>query len=244
MDPYPNPGPWATNSAAVEPAVTEQADAPEDEQDHRSTEPKRRRRPSRAVWIGTGGVLLGLTAGLIGGAGIGVAGADPTTTEQYQGLARDKQGVEAERDQARTERDQVRSDYETVNNDYLFLKNGIEGREDDVTKREAAVTQAEGKVKTDAAAVKKREDAVTKTEQTKAANTVSDGAWTVGTDIEPGTYRATAAVDSTCYWEITATGSNGENILQNDLPGGGRPSVALAVGQDFQTQRCGSWEKQ
>lgn len=205
--------------------------------DHPENESSRRRRPSRAVWIGAGGAAVALVAGLIGGAGISAAVADPTTSEQYRSLAQDKQSVEAQRDR-------VTSDYESVKNDYVILKNGITGREREVTRREAAVTEAEGKVKTDAAAVKKREDAVTKTEQTKAANTVSDGTWTVGADIEPGTYRATAAVGSTCYWGIYVSGTNGSDIVENDLPGGGRPSVTLAAGQDFTTQRCGSWEKQ
>lgn len=243
MSQYPSPDPWARGPVDGGQPQPE-PDAAHDDADGNETEPARRRRPSRAVWFGAGGAILALVIGLTVGGGAGAAGVDPTASEQYQSLSRDKQTVETERNEARTERDQVKSDYETVNNDYLILKNGIEGREDDVAKRESAVTQAEGKVKTDAAAVKKREDAVTKTEQTKAANTVSDGTWSVGTDIEAGTYRATANVDSTCYWGIYAGGSNGEDIIQNDLPGGGRPSVTLAAGQDFKTQRCGTWEKQ
>ena len=36
----------------------------------------------------------------------------------------------------------------------------------------------------------------------------------MGTDIEPGTYRATAAVGATCYWGIYRSGSNGGGVLQ------------------------------
>ncbi len=74
--------------------------------------------------------------------------------------------------------------------------------------------------------------------------TVSDGTWTVGSDIAAGTYRATADVGSSCYWGIYETGSNGSNIIENDIPGGGRPSVALSAGQDFKSSRCGTWTKQ
>lgn len=77
-----------------------------------------------------------------------------------------------------------------------------------------------------------------------AVPTIKDGTWTTGTDFPPGTYRTTAEVSSGCYWEITKTGSNGSSIgdiIANDFPGGGRPSVTLAVGQDFKTQRCGTW---
>lgn len=73
---------------------------------------------------------------------------------------------------------------------------------------------------------------------------MSDGTWTVGKDIAAGTYRATADVGSSCYWGIYETGSNGGNIIENDLPGGGRPSVALSAGQDFKSSRCGTWTRQ
>ncbi|MGJ9403428.1 hypothetical protein [Arthrobacter sp. KK5.5] len=73
---------------------------------------------------------------------------------------------------------------------------------------------------------------------------MSNGTWTVGVDIAAGTYRATEPVDSNCYWAILRTGSNGDDIVENDLPGGGRPSVNLSKGQDFKSNRCGSWSKQ
>jgi hypothetical protein len=44
-----------------------------------------------------------------------------------------------------------------------------------------------------------------------AAPTIREGTWTVGTDIPPGTYRTTSEVGTTCYWEISRTGTNGED---------------------------------
>ncbi|GAB3228274.1 hypothetical protein GCM10027447_20270 [Glycomyces halotolerans] len=79
-------------------------------------------------------------------------------------------------------------------------------------------------------------------EQVKA-NTVTEGIWTVGVDIEPGSYRATD-VSSDCYWAILASGSNGSDIIENGIPGGGNPTVTLEEGQDFETSRCGEWVKQ
>lgn len=73
--------------------------------------------------------------------------------------------------------------------------------------------------------------------------TIDDGTWTVGVDFPPGTYRVTAQVSSDCYWAITKSGSNGENIIANDIPGGGRPTVVLRKGQEFETNDCGTWEK-
>lgn len=74
---------------------------------------------------------------------------------------------------------------------------------------------------------------------------ITDGIWVVGEDIPAGTYKVTAAVDSNamCYWSITKSGSNGDNIISNDLPKGGFPKVILKNGQDFNTQDCGAWAK-
>jgi len=41
-----------------------------------------------------------------------------------------------------------------------------------------------------------------------------------------------------------AVGTNGSKIIENDIPGGGRPVVTLSPGQDFNSTRCGKWEKQ
>lgn len=78
-----------------------------------------------------------------------------------------------------------------------------------------------------------------------AAPEIREGVWTVGVDIPPGTYRTIADVGSSCYWEISKTGGDGGifDIIDNDLPGGGRPQVSLQVGQDFKTNRCGTWQK-
>jgi hypothetical protein len=80
-------------------------------------------------------------------------------------------------------------------------------------------------------------------EVVEAAPEVDDGVWTVGVDLPAGKYRTTEAVSSQCYWSITKTGTNGSDIVQNGIPGGGRPSVTLKRGQDFETQRCGTWRK-
>jgi len=52
---------------------------------------------------------------------------------------------------------------------------------------------------------------------------VGDGIYVVGQDMQPGTYRVSAVVVDRCYWALTKTGSNGSDIIQNDLPAGGFP---------------------
>lgn len=194
--------------------------------------PKLKSRRSRWIALGVAGAVL-----LGGGMSLGTTLPDPKSSEAYVALAAAKKSVESDRDTSL-------SKYGSLKTQYDALSAGIAGRESAVSAREAAVTTAEQTVKDAEAAVKKREDAVTGAEKTKAANTVTDGTWVVGTDIEPGTYRASADVGSSCYWGIYKSGTNGGTIIENDLPGGGRPSVALAPGQDFKSSRCGSWEKQ
>lgn len=174
---------------------------------------------------------------LAGATAVGTTLPDPKNSDAYVALAGEKSAVESERDSSKASYTSMKSKHDT-------LQNGMAAREAKVTAREGEVGKADAAVKAAEAAVKVREEAVTGAEKTKAANTVGDGTWTVGTDIEPGTYRAVADVGSSCYWGIYATGSNGSNIIDNDLPGGGRPSVALSAGQDFNSTRCGKWEKQ
>lgn len=174
---------------------------------------------------------------LAGATVVGTTLPDPKTSGAYAALAGEKSVVESERNSAKASYESMKSKHDT-------LQNGMAAREAKVTAREGEVGKADAAVKAAEAAVKVREEAVTGAEKTKAANTVGDGTWTVGTDIDPGTYRAAAAVGSTCYWGIYRSGSNGDDIIQNDIPGGGRPVVNLSAGQDFNSTRCGKWEKQ
>ncbi|MCB5281886.1 MULTISPECIES: hypothetical protein [unclassified Arthrobacter] len=174
---------------------------------------------------------------LAGGTVLGTTLPDPRSSDAYLALAGEEAAAKSERDSAQT-------DYQSMKSKYDTLQNGNAAREAKLTAREFEVGKADAAVKTADTAVKIREDAVTGAEKTKAANTIADGTWTVGKDLEAGTYRATADVGSSCYWGIYATGSNGSTIIDNDLPGGGRPSVALSGGQDFKSSRCGKWEKQ
>jgi len=80
--------------------------------------------------------------------------------------------------------------------------------------------------------------------QPKAAAAIEEGTWEVGVDVAAGRYKTTEAVDSAgmCYWKITTTGKP-DDIVDNDIVTGGRPTVTLKKGQDFTTQDCGPWTK-
>lgn len=73
--------------------------------------------------------------------------------------------------------------------------------------------------------------------------TIDDGVWTVGVDVPAGKYRVVERIAGTCYWAIYRSDTNQETIISNDLPSGGRPTVTIKRGQDFETSGCGTWEK-
>lgn len=75
-----------------------------------------------------------------------------------------------------------------------------------------------------------------------AKPTIEEGTWTVGEDFPAGTYRTQEVADETCYWGIYKSGTNGSKIIDNHL-GGGKLRVTLKKGQDFESTRCGTWEK-
>lgn len=177
------------------------------------------------MWVAAAGVVL-LASGAVGGHFL----TDPTRSDEYVALTDEAGSL-----QAKLEKSQ--GDYVNLREDYNKLAGDIYDREQKVGGREDAVTTAES-------AVKEREAAVSSAEATKAANTIADGTWTVGKHVAAGTYSTTMEVGSSCYWGIYRSGSNGDEIIENDIPGGGRPSVTLSEGQDFKSSRCGKWEKQ
>ena len=193
--------------------------------DKPSAEQPLEKRKAARIWLAVAGVVL-LAGGAVGGHFL----TDPTRSDEYAALSE-----ESAQRQSMLEKSQ--DDYSAMKEDYNTLSSGIYDREKKVGEREEAAAKAE-------ADVQKRESAVTAAEKQKAADTISDGTWTVGTNVSPGTYTTAADVGSSCYWGIYRSGSNGDDILQNDIPGGGRPTVTLADGQDFKSSRCGKWEKQ
>jgi hypothetical protein len=73
------------------------------------------------------------------------------------------------------------------------------------------------------------------------AATISSGEWIVGDDFPAGTYEVTSDSDE-CYWDITKSGSNHHDYVQQEL-GRGHWKIALSKGQDFTTKDCGLWRK-
>lgn len=199
-----------------------------------------RRRRGIALTVGVIAVLLVAA----GGYWAGTAVVDPTASEEYKAL---QVSHDRQEDRAQT----LGEEKAAIEGELQEIKDGLADRESElseaqraVEERESAVDEAKAALKEQEAAVKEREEAVSTAEEEQAANTISNGTWTVGVDIAPGTYRSNEPVGSTCYWGIYRTGTNGGDIIENDIPGGGRPTVTLSQGQDFNSTRCGSWTKQ
>ncbi|KQS66112.1 hypothetical protein [Modestobacter sp. Leaf380] len=153
---------------------------------------------------------------------------------------------------ARSEVTALGGELGTATDDLTMMTNRRDSLQTQLDTAEAEVAAAEQRVAeldareagldTREAGLSTREAAVTATEQTIAANSVGNGTWTVGTDMQAGTYRTSAAVTSgQCYWSITVTGSNGGDIIENDIVTGGFPTVTVSEGQTFESNRCGTF---
>lgn len=186
----------------------------------------------RQAWVVA--AVVGVAVGLVGGAGIVLAANDPTRSEEYAALSEQLDRAKTDKGNAQDATREVQGRLSDANDKIAAYKKA----ESDLREREQAATDRE-------AAVSAREQAVTATEQRIIDTTILEGTWTVGRDIEPGTYATREAVSSgNCYWAIYVSGTNGGNIVENDIVTGGVPTVTLSQGQDFTSNRCGSWVKQ
>lgn len=174
---------------------------------------------------------------LVGGVFWGMNIVDPTKSDEYLSLADANSTLSGERDK--------------IKEDFEELDAGISDREDALVKRSDALDVQSANLDTRdqelteaEEAVAAREKAVGKIEAEQLENSVESGVWTVGSDIKAGMYRTKESVGSDCYWAVLQTGTNGSDIIDNGIPGGGRPTVTVKKGQDFESQRCGTWVKQ
>lgn len=185
-------------------------------------------------------VLLGtLAVGFL----VGTDSMDPTQSEEYAALGAEKSVVEGERDAFEEARDEVRQELDEYRDETETREAELAERSDELDSRSKGLDERKEELDEIDVALAEREKAVGKAEDEKEANTVSNGVWTIGVDIKAGTYRSDAPVSSDCYWAVLKTGTNGD-IIDNDIPGGGRPSVTVGNGQDLELSRCGTWTKQ
>lgn len=183
--------------------------------------------------------IAALAGGLVVGAIVGIYAEGKMQDWQEHSAA-----IAAQRDEARGRLDALQASVGTITAERDAARAASEDAESRASAAEAILTQKVAEIEQREAKVAEREKAVSATEQRIADTTITEGTWTVGRDIEAGTYVTQGTVSGSCYWEITRSGTNGGDIIENDIVGGGRPTVTLTVGQDFTTNRCGSWVKQ
>jgi len=220
----------ATGEPSAEP-VTEQTT---ESMTELTTEPAAKPRPAwmiPAIAAGAAAILT-LTA-----TGIYVSSVIGQWEDHSAGLKSEVAALERDVDRLTDERDDALGEIATA-----------EGRAEEAEGALAAATAEldarAAEIATMEQAVAAREAAVSTAEQRVKATTITTGTWVVGRDVEPGTYTTAGVASSDCYWGIYRSGTNGDDIIDNDLPGGGYPTVTLSVGQDFKTARCGDWVKQ
>jgi len=78
--------------------------------------------------------------------------------------------------------------------------------------------------------------------QAAPKSSFGNGKFTVGRQIQSGIYRATS-VGARCYWEISTTGSNGNDIIANGNTAGGILTLNLSSGQDIENRGCGNFAR-
>ncbi|MDS1270689.1 hypothetical protein RIF23_10300 [Lipingzhangella sp. LS1_29] len=155
----------------------------------------------------------------------------PTASVEYQVLS----------EEARTLQHQVDNQADTIS-DLRDERDDLRAAVDDLDDREDALDSREEELDEREDEVAAREDAVTEAENQAAENTFSgSGTYTVGEDIEPGTYRSEG---SDCYWaRLSSTTGHYDSIIANSFSSG--PQVVTIEPGDaaFETSGCGEWSK-
>jgi hypothetical protein len=175
------------------------------------------------------GLVLGWSMAFYNG------GVSQDNASSVSGLKESNQDLHTRLGRVTGERDKLLGDRSAVESAVQAREDAAKKHEDELAQRDAAARKREDDVKA-------REDAVTQQEKVQAQNTIAEGSWAVGVDIQPGTYRTKETVVGDCYWEIDSD-ANGDHIVANDIVTGGRPTVTLKNGQFFKTSRCGQWGK-
>ena len=214
--------------------IEEQPTTAETEPENQET-PKNDHKPkltlNRAfiIAITVGVLIIGLLIGLIAGVNIG------TNSAAVAQVADEKKSMDSEYQDLSKKIEDMSGEVETAEatiEQYHTIQNGIDKLTEDRDDLQSQVDSLNQQLET----------LTWQVDQAKK-NSVGEGVWVVGQDIEAGTYRATQPVSSSCYWEIS-TGQGGFDIIDNDIPGGGYPQVTLTDGQHFKLSSCGTWTKQ
>lgn len=197
------------------------------------------------------GILVSIAVGTIVSSPIAYhAGRNAEVTNILLDQARDKT---VEYKESKEKLDDVNSQLRQANEDYEALQEEYGKLEEQHQEAKGIIEQAQEyklpELKAQSEQLKKEVDEQKKTLETLTGkvesakkNTIGDGVWQVGKDIDAGTYRATSEVGGSCYWEVSNPST--DDIIQNDIPGGGFPEVTVSNGQQLKISDCKTFTKQ
>lgn len=184
--------------------------------------PKRPKRPwYRRTWV------VALVAGILGiviGAAAGSSSSSGSSTAISPAARRQIDAARGAQQQAESERDQARDALNAAQSDLTTRKAALDKRKSDLDARERKITDAE--------------------KAAKANSFGGDGIYLVGTDIQPGTYKAQPSPSGNCYTEVDRNLDGGlDSIMNNNNTSGpvvlSVPSTAKAV----KVSGCGDFQK-
>jgi len=198
---------------------------------------------SRKFQIGVAAVLA-LGVGIAGGSASGSARAvksDKLAAQAF--VARDN--ANGDRDNANSQRDSAQADAvaapakakAAADADNASRSSALDQRSTDLDKRKSDADARD-------AALTGREKAVSGAEAVAVSNEISsDGTYTVGTDVKPGTYKS-SSTSGMCYWaRLSSTDGSSGSILANDVSEGQSVVTIQSSDKAFKTSSCGTWKK-
>lgn len=180
-------------------------------------------------------LVVALCCAITGAAGFAVGRnmtADDSIVAEKKKLDDEYQRFSKLAEQAKDGYDSIEAQYENAN-DIILEANDLGASIDDLKKQKDDIDSQLKTAQSQLSSLQGKVEAAKK-------RSAGDGVWQVGKDIEAGTYRANNPVPGDCYWAISV----GDDIVQNDLPGGGYPQTTVSDGQQLKLNGCGVWSKQ
>jgi hypothetical protein len=153
---------------------------------------------------------------------------------QVGSLQDDVAGLEQQVENTRAQAEQDVADARAEAEQQVAQENA--GRQAELDARAAELDARE-------ADVAAREDAVTVLEQQAEDGSLpGSGVFLVGTEVAPGTYRATEPAD--CYWaRLSGLSGDFDEIIANGLGAGSATVTIRASDKAFSSERCGTWQR-
>lgn len=193
----------------------------------------RARRVLRRRWARRSMIALAALLVLIVGVAIGLAGAEDNRDE-VEAAERRAADLRERLEEERTANDEL----DEENAELASQLAELEAEAQDLEDRASALDEREQGLDERSAELDRRAEELEAAEAAAEASSFGDGLYEVGTDIQPGQYRADGG--GGCYW-ARLNSSDTFDIADNHF-GPGPQTVEISGGY-FETSGCGTWRK-